>query len=107
MKTSWALAALVALASAKGSKCAECRCLPSDSCWPSPSSWAALNSTVGGRLVATVPIGSPCHDPTYDATACAALRDAWNLPQTQYVEPRYPLMLGLSHEAKLTSRVQH
>ncbi|GAQ11669.1 hypothetical protein ALT_8990 [Aspergillus lentulus] len=82
MKTSWALTALVALVSAKGSKCSECRCLPSDSCWPSPASWAALNSTVGGRLVATVPIGSPCHDPTYDATACAALRDAWNLPQT-------------------------
>ncbi|KAH1452174.1 hypothetical protein KXX58_003324 [Aspergillus fumigatus] len=82
MKTSWALATLVALASAKGSKGAQCRCLPGDSCWPSPASWAALNSTVGGRLVATVPIGSPCHDPTYDAAACAALRDAWNLPQT-------------------------
>ncbi|KAM0119401.1 hypothetical protein ACP6JC_003914 [Aspergillus fumigatus] len=93
MKTSWALATLVALASAKGSKGAQCRCLPGDSCWPSPASWAALNSTVGGRLVATVPIGSPCHDPTYDAAACAALRDAWNLPQTQYVELRYPGML--------------
>ncbi|PCG96567.1 FAD-binding, type 2 [Penicillium occitanis (nom. inval.)] len=84
MKYSWVLASLAVLASASDDACpsGECRCMPTDSCWPSASSWAALNSTVGGRLIATVPIGSPCHDPTYDATACAALRNAWNLPQT-------------------------
>ena len=31
-----------------------CHCLPSDSCWPAKSAWDALNSTVNGRLVATV-----------------------------------------------------
>lgn len=88
MKYSWVLASLAVLASANDTSCpsGECRCMPTDSCWPSASSWAALNSTVGGRLIATVPIGSPCHDPTYDATACAALQNAWNLPQTQYVD---------------------
>ncbi|KAJ5151454.1 uncharacterized protein N7482_010706 [Penicillium canariense] len=50
-----------------------CRCSPGDACWPAPSAWASLNSNVGGRLVATVPIGSPSHDPTYNTTACAAL----------------------------------
>jgi len=63
---------------------ASCRCLPGDDCWPSTSSWDALNTTVGGKLVATVPIGSVCHDPTYDEAACAALRASWTLPQTHF-----------------------
>ncbi|KAJ6151513.1 hypothetical protein N7470_007110 [Penicillium chermesinum] len=58
-----------------------CHCLPSDPCWPSPSEWKSLNATVGGRLIATVPIGSPCHDPTYDAEACAVLRSNWTTPE--------------------------
>lgn len=62
---------------------ATCRCLPGDACWPATSSWDSLNSTVGGKLIATVPIGSVCHDPTYDEAACTALRDSWVLPQTQ------------------------
>lgn len=62
-----------------------CYCLPGDSCWPSDSTWASLNDTVGGRLIATVPLGSPCHDPNYNATACAALQSAWTEPETQYV----------------------
>ncbi|KAK1995543.1 FAD binding domain-containing protein [Colletotrichum falcatum] len=60
----------------------QCRCLPGDACWPSTASWDALNATVGGRLVATAPIGSPCHDPTYDAEACAALQSSWSNPLT-------------------------
>ncbi|KAK8093580.1 FAD binding domain-containing protein [Apiospora hydei] len=59
-----------------------CYCMPGDACWPSADTWSTLNSTVSGRLVATVPIGSPCHDPTYDAEACAALQNGWSLPQT-------------------------
>lgn len=59
-----------------------CLCLPGDTCWPSAATWSALNSTVNGNLVATVPIGSPCHDPTYDATACTALQNSWTNPLT-------------------------
>ena len=62
-----------------------CYCFPGDSCWPSTSAWAQLNTTVGGRLIATVPIGTPCHDPNYDAAACIALQGQWTLPQTQQV----------------------
>ncbi|KAH7337341.1 hypothetical protein BKA66DRAFT_507228, partial [Pyrenochaeta sp. MPI-SDFR-AT-0127] len=58
-----------------------CYCFPGDGCWPAESAWASLNSTVGGRLVATVPIGYPCHTPNYDATECAALQSQWKLPQ--------------------------
>ncbi|ORY58548.1 FAD/FMN-containing dehydrogenase [Pseudomassariella vexata] len=60
----------------------DCYCLPGDSCWPSASIWDGLNTTVSGRLVATVPVGSPCHDPTYDAEACAALQADWTSPET-------------------------
>ncbi|KAG0648444.1 FAD-linked oxidoreductase ZEB1 [Hyphodiscus hymeniophilus] len=58
-----------------------CRCLPGDSCWPTTKEWKALNTTVGGRLVATVPLGSPCHDPKYNGTECAILQSQWLQPQ--------------------------
>ncbi|UNI17859.1 hypothetical protein JDV02_004173 [Purpureocillium takamizusanense] len=76
-----ALLAAQALADASSTSLS-CRCLPGDACWPSDRTWAKLNATVGGRLVATVPIGSPCHDPTYDAAACAALQASWKNPLT-------------------------
>lgn len=62
-----------------------CRCYPTDTCWPTADEWAAFNKTVGGRLVATVPIASACHYDSfteYDAEACAALLDVWDYPQT-------------------------
>lgn len=55
----------------------KCKCFPGDACWPSQKDWNRLNSDVGGRLVTTVPLGSPCHDPTYDAQKCAVLKDEW------------------------------
>lgn len=60
----------------------QCYRLPSDPDWPSKDAWSSLNSTVNGKLVATVPIGSPCHDPTYDEAACTALKAAWTNPLT-------------------------
>lgn len=63
----------------------QCRCFPGDACWPSRSDWDAFNQTLGGKLVATVPIGSPCHvdafEP-YDEQACATLKDNWGFPAT-------------------------
>lgn len=64
---------------------ASCRNLPGDASWPSAAAWSALNSTVQGRLIATVPIGTPCHDPHYKQATCAALQTNWPLPQTQFV----------------------
>ncbi|KAF9874488.1 FAD binding domain-containing protein [Colletotrichum karsti] len=61
-----------------------CRCLPGDACWPSTDSWNTLNTTVGGKLIATVPIGSVCHDPNYDEAACTALKESWVLPETHF-----------------------
>ena len=60
-----------------------CRYMPGDSGWPSSQEWADLNATVGGRLIATTPLATPCHDPNYNATACAILQEGWDQPQTQ------------------------
>jgi hypothetical protein len=73
-----AVSALAALVTAS-----DCHCFPGDDCWPSDSEWAALNETVQGRLVKVVPIGSVCHDPTYDEAACADLRARWDDVSTQ------------------------
>ncbi|KAK2002344.1 FAD binding domain-containing protein [Colletotrichum falcatum] len=64
---------------------AECRCFPGDTCWPTAASWDAFNQTVGGRLIATVPIGAPCHDSSfgaYDEAKCTALQNVWSKAET-------------------------
>ena len=61
----------------------KCLCMPGDTCWPGEEEWATLNATLSGRLIATVPLAHVCHDPTFNATACAALQAVWALPQTQ------------------------
>lgn len=69
-----------------------CRCFPDDACWPSSQEWAAFNQTVNGHLVATIPLGVPCHDSafgSYNATECAILRERWTLPELQYFIPLF------------------
>lgn len=62
----------------------QCRCFPGDTCWPSSGKWDALNKTVEGRLIATIPIASPCHDTfpgiSYDADKCAEIQANWPRP---------------------------
>ncbi|CAI6331748.1 unnamed protein product [Periconia digitata] len=60
----------------------KCLTLPSDRDWPRDHDWEQLNRTVNGNLVATTPIGSPCHDPSYDAVACDKLKAEWLNPLT-------------------------
>lgn len=62
-----------------------CRCMPGDLCWPDEDTWMGLNKSVGGRLIATIPLGSPCHDPTYDAQACRDLQAVRPRAETEYV----------------------
>jgi hypothetical protein len=66
-----------------------CKCFPGDACWPVQEQWDHLNSTVGGRLIATAPLGSPCHDPNYDVEACRLLQEQWLYSGVQYV-PQNP-----------------
>lgn len=64
-----------------------CRCFPGDDCWPSDHEWANFNKTLGGKLIATVPLGAPCHDSEfgpYDAERCETLRNIWAFPNTHF-----------------------
>lgn len=63
-----------------------CRCTPSDTCWPSPSDWSLFNQTVKGRLIATVPLAAVCYPDSdlYDSAKCAQLREDWHLTATHY-----------------------
>jgi hypothetical protein len=61
----------------------QCRCFPRDRCWPTPRDWAKLNSSVDGQLIATIPLESPCHDPTYDAAKCQIVQQDWMDPSEQ------------------------
>jgi hypothetical protein len=74
-------------ASHRNSPQSQCRCYPSDRCWPSVHQFAAFNHSLGGRLIATVPLASLCHDDQftpYNATECEILQGGWLEPQTQY-----------------------
>ena len=51
--------------------------------------WASLNSSVDGRLIATIPLASPCHDPNHNAALCTSLQQNWFLPPQQSV-PQFP-----------------
>nr|WCO08189.1 RNase T2 protein [Pestalotiopsis microspora] len=58
-----------------------CRVLPGDAQWPKVSDWNSLNKTIQGRLIASVPLSSVCHDApfnNYNADACAAVQTTWN-----------------------------
>lgn len=63
-------------------KNASCHCFPGDTCWPTREQWSRFNDTVNGRLVATVPLATPCHGTSYDARACQTLQDKWYDPNT-------------------------
>lgn len=72
-----------------------CRCYPDDSCWPSSAQWSSFNASLGGKLVATVPIASPCHNTfpgvSYNAEACAAIQAGWTDPTLHDVSSSSPM----------------
>lgn len=62
----------------------ECKCFPGDKCWPTKKEWDSLNKTVDGRLVATVPLASPCFQSwgNEDEEVCSELKELWTKPAT-------------------------
>lgn len=70
----------------RSTKQSGCRCFPGDACWPEHSEWNAFNQSLGGKLIATVPIASVCHDTfgSYDAEGCAKLKSIWFYPKTHF-----------------------
>jgi hypothetical protein len=73
-----------------------CRYIPGDAGWPSQGDWARLNTTVGGRLIATVPVAHVCHErgtfAAFDKTACEDLGKEF-----QDAGPETLSVLPLSH----------
>jgi len=79
---------LLALHQAKQAIASECRVIPEDPEWPSVDAWDSLNSTVDGRLVQTVPVGTPCYaGPSFNEDECQAVQASWHNPDFQYVSP--------------------
>ncbi|KAI4858535.1 FAD-binding domain-containing protein [Hypoxylon rubiginosum] len=86
------------------------RCLlaPSDPEWPSTAIWSGLNETVGGKLLATIPIAASCHDrfaqytsnlSTYNGSVCDALRSTWFYPETHLSSPSSPMAYSFTNNS--------
>lgn len=63
-----------------------CRCRPWETCWPTETEWAGFRNSIDGDLVRLQPVGSVCHEPTFNRSACDNLlsisRDsAWRASQ--------------------------
>ncbi|CAI9635176.1 isoamyl alcohol oxidase [Alternaria burnsii] len=75
---------LLSVVSATNPTSNRCKAFPGDKSWPSQSDWNSLNKTVGGRLVATVPLGAPCHGSTFDNATCESLKSQWQYEKIHY-----------------------
>lgn len=73
----------VAAALVSGQLSSQCKTFPGDSTWPSKNQWDTLNNTVNGRLVATVPLGTPCHGASFNNETCEGLKEQWQFEKIQ------------------------
>ncbi|KAL0569699.1 hypothetical protein V5O48_012259, partial [Marasmius crinis-equi] len=55
-----------------------CRTFPTDDSWPATDVWDAFNRSIDGRLVKTIPVGTPCHDPNFDEQKCSIVQESWH-----------------------------
>jgi hypothetical protein len=53
------------------------RCTFGDYCWPDASTWQALNDSVSGHLIQSVPAAAVCHKDHYDAALCDTAQKSW------------------------------
>lgn len=51
-----------------------CKIFPGDSQWPSLSTWATFNTTLGGALIKGSPPALACYNGTYDAAQCTEVK---------------------------------
>ncbi|KAJ2983059.1 hypothetical protein NUW58_g6316 [Xylaria curta] len=83
-----------------------CRAIPGDSSWPTGDTWAALNATLGGKLIASMPIAAPCHttlfgqaNAVFNPDECATLRDHWFFPETHLASSSSPMAYAFSNNS--------
>lgn len=81
----------VSFAGGDRNKDSSCRTIPGDESWPTDDAWAAFNTSVGGRLIRTIPIASVCHGSDYEEDKCNELRDHWFLAETHLSSPSSPM----------------
>jgi hypothetical protein len=67
-------------------RAARCKVFPGDASWPAEAAWKALNETLNGALIKTIPQAAPCYDgPAYSKASCDALTRSWTNSYSQYV----------------------
>ncbi|BCS23428.1 FAD/FMN-containing protein [Aspergillus puulaauensis] len=71
------LTALTLLSTAAGQSQPRHRCTNSDACWPTPETWNQFNTTIGGKLIRSVPSAAVCHSPRYNPGQCATAKRSW------------------------------
>ncbi|KAK0243576.1 FAD binding domain protein [Armillaria nabsnona] len=76
------LVVILSVLGAFSSSARQCRVIPGDPEWPSQTVWDALNKSVDGRLIKTVPLASPCHTgKSFDPDECTKIRSNWHTPE--------------------------
>lgn len=65
----------------------QCRCLPHQSCWPSPQDWSALNVSIEGQLTAVQPVAKVCHTGQFNQYACDVIQEKWSDSLWRAAEP--------------------
>lgn len=70
----------VSNASTTRSLSGECKTFPGDELWPSTNIWNSLDMLLGGALIKTVPLASPCYQNwgNYDADLCDVVTANWS-----------------------------
>ena len=63
----------------------KCKVFPGDQEWPSDSEWSTINDVLGGALISTIPLASPCYTNwgNYDNEKCAAITAGWSISSAE------------------------
>ncbi|KAJ8059942.1 hypothetical protein OCU04_011561 [Sclerotinia nivalis] len=66
-----------------------CKITPQDASWPSEADWTALNTSISGTLIKTLPPASSCYpgNPFNSAQNCSSVQENWLLASWQAVTP--------------------
>lgn len=66
---------------------ASCKCIASQSCWPTASEWASLSKNLSYPVFNVLPPGYYCHDPNYNAQLCATAVAKSSDPSWRVTQP--------------------
>ncbi|KAI7760665.1 hypothetical protein LZL87_007877 [Fusarium oxysporum] len=65
-----------------------CKCVPGQSCWPSPSEWKTFDKKISSSLIKTEPIAQSCYPgPEKDLKQCAYVNRMWSDQDFQSSNP--------------------